>query len=50
MTHPLGALWVGEHIVEAVVNVGHFHSRPEYGKQKVGFSTAKVHKIHHKGI
>lgn len=32
-THPLWILWVGEHIVEAVVNVGHFHSCSKYRKK-----------------
>lgn len=31
-THPLRILWVGEHIVEAVVDVGHFHSCSKYEK------------------
>lgn len=25
LTHPLGVLWVGEHLVEAMIDVGHFH-------------------------
>lgn len=48
--HPLRALWVGEHVVEAVVDVGHLHGRPERRTRQVGFSPATVRKIHRRGL
>lgn len=32
-THPVGRFWVGEHAVEAVVDVGHFHRCSKYGER-----------------